>query len=87
MGRPAKHLYGLNRVSRSLALRPNLNLLSRDAIQRRVPVQKLCAAKPPLDCAERMFGQRVAAFSIPEAPALAINEGCPARMAKRAFLD
>jgi hypothetical protein len=47
MGRPAKHLYGLSRVSRSLVVRPNLNLLSRDAIQRRVPIQKLMAVNPP----------------------------------------
>ena len=46
MGRPAKHLYGLGRVSQSLVLRPNLNLLSRDAIQRRVPVQKLYSVNP-----------------------------------------
>jgi len=41
LGRPAKHLYGLSRVSQSLVARPDLNLLSRDAIKRRVPVQKL----------------------------------------------
>ena len=46
MGRPAKHLYGLSRVRQSLVVRPNLGLLSRDAIKRRVPVQKLYYRKP-----------------------------------------
>ena len=58
-GRPAKHppslksyggtsLYGLSRVSRSPVVRPDPNLLSRDAIKRCIPVQKLCQFTHPL---------------------------------------
>ena len=53
LGRPAKHLYGLDRVSQSLVVRPNLNLLSRAAIQRRVPVQKLDPVNPAASQASR----------------------------------
>jgi hypothetical protein len=35
-------LCGLNRVSQSPVVRPDLNLFSRDAIQRCIPVQKPC---------------------------------------------
>ena len=47
-GRPAKHLYGLSRVSRSLVVKPDLSSLSRDAIKRCIPVQKLCQFTHPL---------------------------------------
>jgi len=47
MRRPAKHLYGLSRVSRSPVRRPNLNLLSSHRIKRPAAVQKLCAVHPP----------------------------------------
>jgi len=46
MGRPAKHLYGLDRAGQSLVVRPNPNSLSREAIKRCLPVQKLCAVNP-----------------------------------------
>ena len=47
MERPAKHLYGnSNRVSRSQSADRTSTYFSRDAIQRRVPVQKLMTVKP-----------------------------------------
>ena len=39
-GRPAKHLYGLNRVSQSPVVRPDLNPLSSPGIKRPGTVQK-----------------------------------------------